>query len=55
MIVTIDLKCRGYGASYIKTINLTKDDLEELAVQKMREQDSSTNIDPINIKFCDED
>ena len=47
-MVKVEIKCSGYGQSYWETVQLTKEDLEKCAIEKLREKDSSPNMEPIS-------
>lgn len=51
-LIKVELKCHGHGNQYWETVEITKDDIEELAVSKMKERDSSPNIEPISVEVC---
>lgn len=50
--IKVELKCHGYANQYWETVEITKEDIEELAVSKVRERDSSPNIEPVSVEVC---
>jgi len=51
-IIKVEVKCSGYGTQYWETVELTKEDIEELAVAKLQERDYSPSMDPVNVEIC---
>jgi hypothetical protein len=48
-MITVEIKCSGYGASTWETVKLSRSDIERAAMIKLRETDASPNMQAIDV------
>lgn len=49
--IKVEIRCSGQGSKYDRTVEVTRDDIEQLATKKLRETDASVTMHPIDVSF----
>jgi hypothetical protein len=46
-MIKVEIKCFVHGMSYFKTVTLSKEEIEQLAMEKLKETDGSEQMEAI--------
>ncbi len=49
--ISVEVKCSGFGTAYFETVEITKEDIIQLACDKQREVDASQSITGVKVKI----
>lgn len=47
-MILVDIRCSGFGQSYDETVEVTKEEVEQCAIEKLRKTDASERMMVIN-------
>ena len=51
-MIKVSVRCSGSGSSYDETVEISREEIEQLACNKMRAMDASPRIEALGTEIC---